>query len=230
MVIRDDPEVAVMLMGIDLLDQLFTMGNILKINNISSTVFEDILGNEDVLELTGMESIYIEYLQDVLEFTGMEFTDIESLQDDLEMMFAQLVADVSELSEIDYDNMTEDDLDDIRNFMIEYGLIEETIDDVFEDATMISLGETVNLELTEDYVYYQFTAPSDGFYTIYTTGDVDPAMTVYDVNLNFIEFVDNNGSGLNFVFIYEFVAGETLNFQIEQYDSGMFSLSVVVPA
>jgi len=204
-----DPELAVMLMGIDILDQLFTIGNTMKIYSMSSTVFEDILGNEDVLEITGIKSI-----------------DVEYLQDDLEMMFAQLATDVSELSEIDFDNMTEDDIEDIRNFMIEYGLIEDSIENLLMNAVVIEEGDILYLEVTDGNLYYQFTAPSNGYYRIFSSGETDPALTVYDADFNFLDYTDDTESDFNFFIAYDLLEGETIYFEIEQYSSGEFGFTV----
>jgi hypothetical protein len=204
-----DPELALMLMGIDTVDSLMTMSNSLKIYSIFDTVFGDILENDDLQVITGMDSI-----------------DIEYMQDDIEVMFGNFVTDLSELADMDFENLSEDDIADIRDFMMTYGLIEESFEDSLMNATVIEEGDIIYIEVTDEYLYYQFTAPSNGYYRILSSGETDPALTVFDADFEFLDFADDEGEGYNFYIGYDLLEGETLYFQVEQYMSGEFGFTV----
>jgi hypothetical protein len=208
-----DPELAVMLMGIDMVDQLTSMSNTLKIYSISSTLFDDILENDDVQAITHMSS-----------------EDITMLKDGLESMIDAIIEDVSDLKALDFSNLSNEDIQLIKDVMISYGLINQSFEDMLMNAEVVELDQITYVEVDGDYEYFQFIAPSNGVFVIYSSGEYDPYLSVF--NQEFI-YVDGNDDAYaqdyNFSLEIELEMGDVIYLEIGQYDSGTFSFRISVP-
>ena len=60
-----------------------------------------------------------------------------------------------------------------------------------------------------DKIVYEFTPKLSGSYTLYSLGDDNPAMSLYNKNMEEIGESDNEGEKLNFYLEADLIAGET---------------------
>ena len=69
-----------------------------------------------------------------------------------------------------------------------------------------------------DKIVYEFTPKLSGSYTLYSLGDDNPAMSLYNKNMEEIGESDNEGEKLNFYLEADLIAGETYYVEYRGYD------------
>ncbi len=199
-----DPELAIYMMMIDVLDTVVTQ-NETVIDGIVASLFDDIFSMANVQTLFTMTP------QDVID-----------ARTNLETMVSDFKADLSTVASLDFSNLLEADIDVIINFMFDYGLHFPLS---FEEQMMMSevliVDSPVEVPEFNEYYYYQFTATTEGTYRITSSGiDADPIVVLYNMNLEFMaEFDDiDYPDDKNFDGTFYMNAGDTVYFEIHYFD------------
>ena len=79
-------------------------------------------------------------------------------------------------------------------------------------------------------VRFSFTPEYTHSYTFYSTGDYDLCCSLYDSNMNELEFDDDDGDDYNFSITYTFNAGETYVFAVSDYSGDAAEFCVCLQA
>src|SRR3989339_409956 len=90
----------------------------------------------------------------------------------------------------------------------------------FNNATAVNVGDINLVDVTiigSDY-YYQFTTSSSGYFEIYSEGDQDTYVSIYNQNEVLLETNDDGGLDYNFGLIYYFEENQIYYIVVELYD------------
>ena len=87
----------------------------------------------------------------------------------------------------------------------------------FPDVKTLHPGigyRTVNIDNTNQQALYYFTPSVSGYYTLYSTGNADPMVTLYDSS-HYLAEDDNGGKNQNFKMTYQLTAGTTYHYVVK---------------
>lgn len=96
----------------------------------------------------------------------------------------------------------------------------------FDDAIRINhilndLPFSESIDVSEEKDLYVFTAPSTGFYTFYSTDNLDTYGTLYSANYSLLVENDDSGASLNFQFSKTLISGQTYYLEVRGYSTSV---------
>ena len=85
----------------------------------------------------------------------------------------------------------------------------------FVDSQIMSAGTEYYLYMTSGDVYhFAFTPEHSDYYAVFSNGDIDVEVTVYDQSYNVIGYDDDNGGARNFYYSTYLYEGSTYYFAV----------------
>lgn len=196
-------DLAIYLALVDTLEAFDTVDNQLLVTNAINAFYDDILGDQDVQSYLDMSQLQV----DAYKANALLFVD-------------EMFNEVAVLAAYDFENLTEEEIGDIEEFMMDLGLyieMPESYETLLESSEVLVLSETQSIDLEQDYYYYQFTADAHGYYRIYSTGTADPFVDVLNSDFGFFASGDDE-DGYNFDISFMLNAGDTVYFDILYFD------------
>ncbi|HOI84696.1 MAG TPA: InlB B-repeat-containing protein [Acholeplasmataceae bacterium] len=108
--------------------------------------------------------------------------------------------------------------------------INQTVSD-FEHPITVHSGDLVdvNIVMEGQAFYYFFTPITSGNYRVFSQGNQDTYLSLFNESLDIIDFYDDGSNDSNFDFVYYFVSGQSYYIVVELYDedeTGSFTWSI----
>lgn len=93
------------------------------------------------------------------------------------------------------------------------------------ESTPSSLNAN-QVTVSNDAIWYTFIPSQSAYYSLYTVGDLDTYLTLYDEYYNQFSFNDDNVNGLNAQIDFYLISGKTYYLKVQRYNmnSGTFSV------
>ena len=192
-------DLAIYLMILDTLDAFDTVDNQLLVTNAINTFYDSILSDQDV--------------QTYLDMTQLQ---VDAAKANVLLFVDEMFDEAKTLAAYDFNQLTEEEIGNIEAYMMDLGLYIEmpmTYETALESSEVLVLSETQYIEVELDEYYYQFTADSQGYYRIYSTGSADPFIDVMNSDFGFFASGDDE-DGYNFDIDFMLDAGETIYFSL----------------
>ena len=92
---------------------------------------------------------------------------------------------------------------------------------------IITLGQTIDGKINEEYTYFKFVPTETGTYYFYSSSSYDTYGAIFDEKGTMLTAKDSGGKGGNFEISYKFTAGETYYLGARRYSGSSYVSSSV---